>query len=105
MNFETLLKDEIFELPLVQTTKENFKTFIIKKLKLFLKKINELEDGSIHPNKNISTDFVKRIQEKIVENLISCIEEYYNRNPFKSYEKLNNVFRNEKDLYAIVKEQ
>lgn len=105
MNFETLLKDEIFELPLVQTTKENFKTFIIKKLKLFLKKINELEDGSIHPNKNISTDFVKRIQEKIVENLISCIEEYYNGNPFKSYEKLNNVFRNEKDLYAIVKQK
>jgi hypothetical protein len=107
MNFEELLKDKIFELPLNQPKNENFKTFISKKLKLFLEKIDSLEDGPIHQGKDyISSDFVKNVQRKIIENLILCLEEYYNGNPYKAYEKLDIVFRNDyKDLYAIINQK
>ena len=106
MTFEQLLKDEIFELPLIQPKNKNFKTFITKKLNQFLGKVEELEDGLIHPNKNISTDFVKRNQKRIIKNLILCIEEYYNGNPFKAYENLESVLRHDyKDLYAIINQK
>lgn len=107
MTFEELLKDKIFELPLTQPKNENFQIFIVKKLKRFLEKVNSLENGNIHPNKNhISTDFVKDTQRKIIENLIQCIEEYYNGNPFKAYEKLELVLRNDyKNLYAIINQK
>lgn len=107
MTFEELLKDKIFELPLIQPKNENFKTFITKKLKLFLDKVNSLDDGIIHSDKNyITTEFVKNTQKKIIENLIHCFEEYFNGNPFKAYEKLNFVLRNDyKDLYAIINQK
>lgn len=107
MKFEQLLSDKIFELPLIQTTNKNFKTFIIDKLRSFLEKVNNLDEGRIHDEKNhISTDFVKSVQGKVVENLILCFEEYYNGNPFNAYEKLNMVFRNGfKDLYGIINQK
>ncbi|WP_369049555.1 RES domain-containing protein [Tenacibaculum sp. UWU-22] len=107
MTFEELIKDKIFELPLKQPKIENFKTFLTKKLKLFLEKVNSLDSGEIHQDKNhISTDFVKRTQKKIVENLILCVQEYYNGNPYKAYEKLDKVLRNDyKDLYEIIKQK
>lgn len=107
MKFEELLKDKIFELPLNQTTNNNFKTFIINKLNLFLEKVNNLDPGPIHVEKNyISSNFVKEVQRKVVENLILCFEDYYNGNPFKAYEKLHTVFRNDfKDLYAIINQK
>ncbi|MGJ1446057.1 hypothetical protein ACR79S_04760 [Sphingobacterium spiritivorum] len=107
MNFEELLQDKIFELPLIQPRSGNFKTFITKKLKSFLKKVDCLDDDSIHLEKKyISTDFVKLSQKKIIENLILCIEEYYKGNPFEAYKRLDFVLKNEyKDLYAIINQQ
>lgn len=107
MTFEELLKDEIFELPLHQSKNENFKTFITKKLNLFLKKVNSLDTGNIHENKShISTEFVKSTQKNIVKNLILCIEEYYNGNPYEAYGRLNDVLRSDyKDLYAIINQK
>lgn len=107
MTFEELLKDNIFELPLNQPKNENFKTFITKKLNLFLEKVNSLDDEYIHKDKNyIKTEFVKKTQKIIIENLILCIEEYYNGNPFNAYEKLDVALRNDsKDLYSIIKQK
>ena len=107
MTFEQLLKDKIFELPLRQRSTDDFESFIINKLKSFLEKVNSLDNGFIHPDKqNISTEFVKDTQKKITESLIHCIKEYYNGNPYKSYEKLDNALRNSfKDLYAIIKQK
>nr|WP_315150216.1 RES domain-containing protein [uncultured Flavobacterium sp.] len=107
MTFEELLKDKIFELPLNQSKNENFNTFITQKLKVLLEKVNSLDVGNIHESKNhITTEYVKKTQKKIIENLILCIEEYYNGNPFKSYEKLNFVLRNDyKDLYSIINQK
>ncbi len=107
MNFDELLQDKIFELPLEQPKSENFKTFLTKKLKLFLEKVDSLDEGPIHPEKHyIDTHFVKQTQKRIIENLILCIEEYYKGNPFKAYEKLNSVLRNDyKDLYGIINQQ
>lgn len=106
MTFEELIKDEIFKLPLTEPKNENFQTFIIKKLKIFLEKVDSLENGNIHPEKNISTNFVKNTQKRVIENLIKCIDEYYNGNPFKAYERLDSVLRNDyKDLYAIINQK
>jgi len=107
MEFEQLLRDKIFKLPLRQTSNEDFKSFIITKLKYFLELVNSLDHGPIHPDKrHISTEFVKETQANIVEGLIACIEHYYNGNPYKAYEHINDVLRNNvKDLYEIVKQK
>jgi hypothetical protein len=106
MTFKELLKDKIFELPLHQPKNENFNTFITKKLKLFLEKVNSLDIGNIHEDKDIPTEFVKNTQKKIIENLILCIEEYYDGNPFEAYKKLDVALKNNsKNLYSIIKQK
>jgi hypothetical protein len=105
MTFEKLLKDPIFELPLNQPKTGNFKTFITKKLNLFLEKVNNLEGDVIHESKAyITTDYVKRTQRKIVSSLITCVQKYYDGNPFEAYNKLDIALQNDyKNLYEILK--
>ncbi|HFK5506793.1 RES domain-containing protein [Elizabethkingia anophelis] len=103
MRLRELLKDNFFRLPLIQKQKENFKDFITKKLESFQKLLDQLDNDFVDPDKNIDTNFVKETQNQIIENLKNCIEEYYNGNPHKAYEKLNAVLKGEsKDISAIL---
>lgn len=104
MTFTDLLKDSIFELPLKQPKSGSFKTFLTEKLNLFLEKVNSLDDGIIHETKpHITVEYVKKTQKKIILSLISCVEEYYNGNPFKAYKKLHTALQNDyKNLYNVL---
>lgn len=107
MTLSELLKNEIFELPLKQPKDESFNTFIIGRLNLFLSLVNNLKDEEILGyNDSVDLEFIKRVQTKVIQNLINCINEYYNGNPFKAYENLNSVLLNDyKDLYSILKQK
>lgn len=104
MNYIELIKEEINVLPLKQTGKKSYDEFITEFLNRFLEKVHRLDNRTYQfDGLSINSSFIKDTQHIIVTGLIDVIEEYYNGNPSKAYEKLNNILRNSvKDLYAII---
>lgn len=104
MEYIELIKGEVCNLPLKQTTAKQFDKFIEDYLLQFLRKIQALENRTYDfDGLTIDSYFIKSTQEIIVTGLIEVIKEYYNGNPSNAYEKLNNILRNRiKDLYAII---
>ncbi|NVO11999.1 MAG: RES domain-containing protein [Bacteroidales bacterium] len=107
MTFEELLKDSIFDLPLSQKSNKSFDVFISELLNDFLNKVNQLDNQSLQfEDIRIEPESIKSTQSTIVEGLIEVVQEYYNGNPFKAYDKLDHTLKNEvKDLYAIIKQK
>lgn len=104
MNYAELIKEEINALPLKQSGTEPLNQFITDFLNGFLHKVNQL-DYSTYRFDGLSIDsyFIKNAQQVMVAGLIDVIKEYYDGNPVKAYEKLDNVLQNGfKDLYAII---
>ncbi|ATC37783.1 RES domain-containing protein [Elizabethkingia anophelis] len=103
MRLRTLLQNKIFQLPLIQTKQGNFKNFITKELRNFLDLVDTLDEEYIDPDLHIDVGFVKNTQKAVIENLILCIEEYYNGNPHKAYHYFCTVINSDyKDLSFIL---
>lgn len=104
MDFKKLIEDNILKLPLNQKDNRPFNLFIKDTFDEFLEKIHSQNiDFFIVNGIKKDRDFIIKTQEIIINGLTDCINEYYNGNTFKSYQKLDSILKNEiKNLYSII---
>lgn len=104
MTFEVLLADPLLYLPITQEY-ESFKKSISDVLSKFLAKVELLDDHPLDiPDVYIDTTFIKSVQNKFIKGLLKTIDLYYDGQPAKAYQNLNETLNSElKNFKEVLK--
>lgn len=95
MTIHELFQDGILNLPL-EPNNEPFRIFLKKLFQDFKIKIDGLDLSTLVPEKD------KRVIEKLVLGIESCIDTYYDGHPMEAYEILSNSFRESKPVMEFL---
>lgn len=100
MNLTELYQDTFFTLPKKWDSKKNFESFVSKELRVFLSKIETLNDLE---GLNYDLELVITRQKHLIKNIERSISDYLNGKPAKAFNKLRNGLQgSEKDFLGLL---
>ena len=89
MNIKNLLKDKLLNVPKIQKSGHHYLDFTKNILNSYSAKLQKVSDSQINLIEG-ATDF-KEFNKMLIDGVITALVEYYNGNPFKSYEQIHKI--------------
>jgi hypothetical protein len=89
MNIKALLKDKLLDVPKVQKSGHDFVKFTNDILSAYSSKLQKVSDSQINEIEN-ATDF-KDLNRKVIDGINIALREYYDGNPFISYQQIHKI--------------